>query len=60
MAPQLLVCQHVGARRLDELIAWQLAHAFKLEVYRLIRTHRAVERDLRFADQIVCTNRTTP
>jgi four helix bundle protein len=42
----------VGARRVDELIAWQLAQAFKLEVYRLIRAHRAVERDLRFTDQL--------
>ena len=37
---------------LDDLIAWQLAHAFKLEVYRLLREHAAARADLRFRDQL--------
>jgi four helix bundle protein len=40
------------AKNLDELIAFRLAREFKLEVYRLIRTHPAAERDFRYCSQL--------
>lgn len=33
-------------------MAWQLAHAFKLEVHRLIRAHPAANGDFAFRDQL--------
>lgn len=42
----------VGARRIEELVAWQLADAFKSEVYRLIRESADARGDFRFRDQL--------
>jgi four helix bundle protein len=42
----------VGAQRLEDLRAWQLARAFKLEVYRLIRHSPKAAADLRFKSQL--------
>ena len=42
----------MGVQKLDDLIAWQLARAFKLEVYRLLRSHRAAHGDVRFEAQL--------
>lgn len=42
----------MGAKRLEELRAWQAARAFKLEVYRLIRQSAAASADLRFKSQL--------
>jgi len=42
----------VGVRRVEDLEAWQLARAFKLEVYRLVRSSEDARRDLRFRDQL--------
>ena len=42
----------MGARRIEELVAWQLAHAFKIEAYRLIRVHPAANNDFAFRDQL--------
>jgi four helix bundle protein len=49
------VCTIVGrmwARRLEDLIAFQLAVEFKREVYRLVKAHPAADRDFRYRDQI--------
>lgn len=40
------------AKTLDELIAFQFAREFKLEVYRLLRDHPATERDIRYCSQL--------
>jgi four helix bundle protein len=42
----------VGVKRVEDLIAWQLANALKLEVYRLIRQSQGASADLRFRDQL--------
>jgi four helix bundle protein len=42
----------VAARSLDELIAWQLADAFKVEVYALLRRNSAASGDQAFAGQL--------
>ena len=42
----------VAVRSLDELIAWQLADAFKVEVYGLLRRSPGAARDRAFADQL--------
>ena len=42
----------MGVQRLEDLIAWQLAVKFKLEVYRLVSTSRTAQRDLGFRDQL--------
>ncbi len=42
----------MGVRRLEDLVAYQLAVEFKLSVYRLIREHQAAQRDLRYCDQL--------
>ena len=48
----LAITDTVGVRRAEELIAWQLANAWKLEVYRLIGHSRGASADLRFRDQL--------
>jgi four helix bundle protein len=42
----------MAARRIEDLIAWQLAQAFKLEVYRLLRVYPAASADFGFHDQL--------
>ena len=42
----------MGISRLDDLIAWQLARTFKLEVYRLLRNSPAVVADPKFQNQL--------
>jgi four helix bundle protein len=42
----------MGVSRLEDLRAWQLARAFKLEVYRLIRASPDAKRDYRFKDEL--------
>jgi four helix bundle protein len=41
----------MGARHPRDLVAWQLAHELKLQVYALI-ARPAVRRDVRFCEQI--------
>jgi four helix bundle protein len=42
----------VGARRVEELVAWQLANEFKREVYRLLQVSSGAQGDFRFRDQL--------
>ena len=42
----------MGIRRAEESDAWKLAHAFTLEVYRIVRASADANRDYRFRDQI--------
>ena len=42
----------MAVTRIEDLIAWQLAHQFKCEVYRVIRDSPAAQRDLRYQDQL--------
>ena len=42
----------VGVSRLEDVIAWQLANAFKLEIYKLIKDSRSASADLMFRDQL--------
>jgi carbamoyl-phosphate synthase large subunit len=42
----------VGVARLEDLIAWQLANAFKREIYRLLKDSRSASADLPFRDQL--------
>jgi len=42
----------MGVRRVEDLIAWQLANAFKVEIYRLIRESAGARGDHRFRDQL--------
>ncbi len=42
----------MGVYRIEDLIAWQLAREFKLEVYRLLRTFPAAGLDQKFRDQL--------
>jgi four helix bundle protein len=42
----------VGVRRLEELIAWQLACGFRDELYRLLASSKAAQRDFRYCDQL--------
>ena len=43
----------MGAKRLEELVAWQLAHEFKVEVYRLVRESAPASRDLDYRQQLM-------
>jgi four helix bundle protein len=43
----------VGVRRYDELIAWQLAEAFKTEVFNLVRQSRSAGADYRYRAQLI-------
>jgi four helix bundle protein len=45
----------VGVHRIEDLIAWQLARSFKLEVYRLLRVYPAAAADLHFRDQVLAS-----
>jgi four helix bundle protein len=38
----------MGVQRVEDLIAWQLANAFKVEIYRLIRESAGARADHRF------------
>ena len=42
----------MGAKRLEEVIAWQLAVKMKLEVYRIVNGSLAASRDFKYRDQI--------
>lgn len=42
----------MGVHRIEDLIAWQLAQSFKLEVYRLLRAYPAAGADFQFRDQL--------
>ena len=42
----------MGAKKLEELIAWQLAHEFKLEVYRVAKTSDAAMREIEYRSQL--------
>ena len=42
----------MGARRVGDLVAYQWARAFKVEVYRLFDTSPKAQSDLRFRDQL--------
>jgi len=42
----------MGVSRLEDLIAWQLANAFKLEIYRLLDDSPPASSDVRFRDQL--------
>lgn len=42
----------MGVKRLDELIAFKQAVAFKVEVYAMVRRSAMAERDCRFRDQL--------
>ena len=42
----------MGAQKLEQLIAWQLAHEFKVEVYRIVNTSRAAVKELEYRSQL--------
>jgi four helix bundle protein len=42
----------MGAKKLEELIAWQLAHEFKVEVYRVAKTSAAAMREVEYRSQL--------
>src|SRR5262245_16545741 len=42
----------MGIKRVEDIVAWQLANAFKREVYRLIDTSPGARIDGRFRDQL--------
>jgi len=42
----------MGVRRVEELHAWQLAHAFKREVYAVVRASADASGDFRFRGQL--------
>jgi hypothetical protein len=42
----------MGVRLLKDLVAYQLAQAFKREVYRLIDNSEGASRDFKFKDQL--------
>ncbi len=43
----------MAVRRPQDLIAWQLAEGFKIEVFRLVSGSREAQRELRFKSQIL-------
>lgn len=42
----------MGAKKLEELIAWQLAHEFKVEVYRVAKTSAVAMREMEYRSQL--------
>jgi four helix bundle protein len=42
----------MGVRRIEDLVAWQLARDFKRAVYQLVRAHPGATRDLPYRDQV--------
>src|SRR5262245_39611916 len=50
----------MGIRRLEDLMAWRLADAFKQEVFRLLRSSPEAWRDLRFRSQLVDCSSAVP
>jgi carbamoyl-phosphate synthase large subunit len=42
----------MGVQRLEELVVWQLANAFKTEVYKLLQDSPSACADFRFRDQL--------
>ncbi|MGE0702856.1 MAG: four helix bundle protein, partial [Vicinamibacterales bacterium] len=42
----------MGVRRLEDLVAWQLADSFKNEVYRLVRASPSAAGDFAYRDQL--------
>jgi four helix bundle protein len=43
----------MGVQRLEDLTTWQVARAFKLEVYRVVRANPAANGDLRLRSQLM-------
>ena len=43
----------MGAKRLEDLRAWQFTRAFKIEVYRLVRQSPMARSDFRFRQQLM-------
>ena len=48
------------ARRYQELIAWQLGERLKREIFRIVRSSREAQADLRFKSQILEAARSVP
>jgi four helix bundle protein len=42
----------MGFKTLDDVLAYQVIREFKREVYRLVKSHSAAYRDLKFRDQL--------
>jgi four helix bundle protein len=42
----------MGVKRLEDLVAFQQAVAFKLEVYAVVQRHSTAQRDFRYRDQL--------
>jgi four helix bundle protein len=42
----------MGVKRLDDLVAFQQAVAFKVEVYAIVRNHPEAQHDFRYRDQL--------
>jgi four helix bundle protein len=42
----------VGVSRIEDLVAWQLADAFKKEVYRILRSSPDALADVKYRDQL--------
>jgi four helix bundle protein len=42
----------MGVKKLDDLVAFQQAVAFKVEVYAIIRSHPQAQGDFRYRDQL--------
>lgn len=49
----------MGVRRINDLIAWQLAVEFKEAVYKLVKDSESARRDFRYRDQIFDAIRST-
>jgi four helix bundle protein len=50
----------MGVSRLEDLVAWQLAQAFKVEVYRLLREHAGASADTAFREQLRASTSSVP
>jgi four helix bundle protein len=48
----LATCLFMGVKRLEDLIAFKEAVAFKVEVYALVRRSAGADRDFRYRDQL--------
>jgi len=42
----------MGVRNVEEFRAWQYAHRFKLEVYRIVKSSPEARRDFKYRDQL--------
>jgi four helix bundle protein len=50
----------MGIRRVEDLVAWQLADAFRREVYRLISRSAGARRDFQFRKDLRSSAASTP